>query len=286
MGSNLSSVSQHLRLISHKLCPYVQRAVIVAKEKDIPFHRVDIDLANKPDWFLALSPTGKVPLLEVTENDGTTKVLFESAVIAEYFDEIAGNPLLPKDPLERARQRAWVEFASATLADIGKLYSAADAASFDAATDALESRLQLLEDELPGHGSRASASVSSMPPSARCSDTSTCSIRPRRKPRFAPRRSARGRRRWRGAIWSATPWPRICRPAHRFRRAQEQLSGRLARTSRTRVCITLSRGALFRSLPAGGRHAFSLRAAPSAWHMPAMATQLSRSCPALIRSTA
>jgi glutathione S-transferase len=145
-----SSVSQHLRLISHKLCPYVQRAVIVAKEKDIPFHRVDIDLANKPDWFLALSPTGKVPLLEVTENDGTTKVLFESAVIAEYFDEIAGNPLLPKDPLERARQRAWVEFASATLADIGKLYSAADAASFDAATDALESRLQLLEDELAG----------------------------------------------------------------------------------------------------------------------------------------
>ena len=40
---------QHLRLISHKLCPYVQRAVIVANEKDIPFHRVDIDLANKPD---------------------------------------------------------------------------------------------------------------------------------------------------------------------------------------------------------------------------------------------
>ena len=55
-----------LRLISHKLCPYVQRAVIVATEKDIPFHRVDIDLANKPDWFLAISPTGKVPLLEVT----------------------------------------------------------------------------------------------------------------------------------------------------------------------------------------------------------------------------
>lgn len=139
-----------LRLISHKLCPYVQRAVIVAKEKDIPFHRVDIDLANKPDWFLELSPTGKVPLLQVTEDDGSTHVLFESAVIAEYFDEIAGRPLLPSDPLKRARERAWVEFASATLGDIGKLYSATDGASFDAAADAVEGRLEQLEKQIEG----------------------------------------------------------------------------------------------------------------------------------------
>ena len=89
-----------LRLISHKLCPYVQRAVIVATEKDIPFHRIDIDLANKPDWFLDISPTGKVPLLEVTEHDGSVRIIFESAVIAEYLDEIAGQRLLPADPVE------------------------------------------------------------------------------------------------------------------------------------------------------------------------------------------
>ncbi|WP_171258249.1 glutathione S-transferase N-terminal domain-containing protein, partial [Acinetobacter baumannii] len=39
-----------LKLISHKLCPYVQRAVIALKEKGVPFERIDIDLANKPDW--------------------------------------------------------------------------------------------------------------------------------------------------------------------------------------------------------------------------------------------
>src|SRR3989337_1446247 len=101
---------KHLRLISHKLCPYVQRAVIVATEKGIEFERVDIDLADKPDWFLAISPTGKVPLLEVTETDGSKHVLFESAVIAEYLDEIGGGErLLPADPLLRARERAWVE---------------------------------------------------------------------------------------------------------------------------------------------------------------------------------
>lgn len=139
-----------LRLISHKLCPYVQRAVIVAKEKDIPFHRLDIDLASKPDWFLELSPTGKVPLLEIIEDDGSTHILFESAVIAEYLDELAGRPLLPTEPLARARQRAWIEIASAMLGDLSRLYSAADGPAFDRAADALETRLQFLEKEVAG----------------------------------------------------------------------------------------------------------------------------------------
>lgn len=45
----------HLRLISHKLCPYVQRAVIALTEKGVAFERVDVDFANKPDWFLKVS---------------------------------------------------------------------------------------------------------------------------------------------------------------------------------------------------------------------------------------
>lgn len=139
-----------LRLISHKLCPFVQRAVIVASEKGIEFERVDIDLANKPDWFLALSATGKVPVLEVTEVDGSRRVLFESAVIAEYLDEISGDPLLPADPLDRARERAWIEFASATIGDIGKLYSAPSEDAFQAARQALGSRLAQINAEIAG----------------------------------------------------------------------------------------------------------------------------------------
>lgn len=139
---------QH-RLISHKLCPYVQRAVIVAFEKQIAFERVDIDLANKPDWFLAISPTGKTPLLEV-ERDGKATILFESAVIAEYLDESGGERLLPSDPLERARHRAWVEFASATLGAIGQLYSASDYQSFAKAREQLRGKLEQVEREIAG----------------------------------------------------------------------------------------------------------------------------------------
>ena len=146
---------ERLRLISHKLCPFVQRAVIVAKEKDIAFERVNVDLANKPDWFLKISPTGKVPVLEVTERDGSTHILFESSVIAEYLDEIAGAPLLPREPLERARQRAWVEFASATIMDIGKLYAAPYEAEFETAKAALENRgFDVVQRDVAGFYSR------------------------------------------------------------------------------------------------------------------------------------
>ncbi|MFZ5629819.1 MAG: glutathione S-transferase family protein [Spirochaetota bacterium] len=98
------------RLISFKLCPFVQRSVIVLKEKKIPFEIEYIDLANKPDWFLKISPTGKVPVIEV---EG--RVLFESAVIMEYLDEVNPPSLHPTDAFEKAQDRAWIEFSSNLL---------------------------------------------------------------------------------------------------------------------------------------------------------------------------
>lgn len=134
-----------LHLISHHLCPYVQRAVIVLSEKSIPHRRTYIDLAAKPGWFRALSPLGRVPVLETGG-----RVLFESQVIAEYLDEATPGSLHPADPLERARHRAWIEFGSETLAAIGKLYNAPDEAAFAAAADTLRGRLERIAPEVAG----------------------------------------------------------------------------------------------------------------------------------------
>src|SRR5207237_3450984 len=82
-----------LDLVSHHLCPYVQRAVITLTEKGAPFTRTYVDLANKPDWFTAISPLGKVPLLRIDDDD----VLFESAVICEYLEETIAPALHPRD---------------------------------------------------------------------------------------------------------------------------------------------------------------------------------------------
>jgi glutathione S-transferase len=113
-----------LTLISHHLCPYVQRAAIALAEKGVPFERVTIDLADKPDWFRKISPLGKVPLLKVAHQDGSETVIFESAVILEYLEETLPNPLHPAGPLERARHRGWIEYGSAILNRIARFYSA------------------------------------------------------------------------------------------------------------------------------------------------------------------
>jgi glutathione S-transferase len=135
-----------LTLISHPLCPFVQRAAIVLLEKGAPFDRIDVDLAAKPDWFLALSPTGKVPLLKAGQADGTDAILFESMVICEYLDETQdGAGLYPVDALSRARQRGWIEFGTATLADAWQFLNATDRPTADTKQAAFRDRLQRLE---------------------------------------------------------------------------------------------------------------------------------------------
>lgn len=137
-----------LKLISHKLCPYVQRAVIALNEKGVPFERVDIDLANKPDWFLKLSPLGKVPVLVVTSEKGEV-ALFESNVICEYIEETQGGVRLhPADALERAEHRAWMEFGSAVLADLWGLETTTDAATFESKRHALMVKFARVEAAL------------------------------------------------------------------------------------------------------------------------------------------
>ena len=131
------------RLISHPLCPYVQRAVITLLEKSVRFVRIDIDLANKPEWFKTLSPLGKTPLLQVGD-----EVLFESAVICDYLDEVESPRLHPYDALARARHRAWMEFASATLNSIGAFYSVPDDTALDQQVIALRNKFSTLESPL------------------------------------------------------------------------------------------------------------------------------------------
>lgn len=137
------------RLISFDMCPFVQRAQVMLREKGVDFEVDHVDLSNKPDWFLELSPTGKVPTLEVTTDDGETVVLFESLVINEYLEEAAGgHDMYPRDPLHRARARAWTEYSTALLEDCFKLTAAADEETLAAALERVRGKLDRLEHEV------------------------------------------------------------------------------------------------------------------------------------------
>lgn len=141
-----------LTLVSHHLCPYVQRAVIAMMEKGAPFQRRVIDLAAKPEWFTALSPLGKVPLLLVEPAGAPQAVLFESSVICEFVEEsVEGPKLHPDDPLERARHRGWMEFGSSILADLWGLETATDAVGYERARVRIADKFARVEDVL-GNG--------------------------------------------------------------------------------------------------------------------------------------
>ena len=132
-----------LKLVSHRLCPYVQRAAIVLTEKGIDFERIDIDLASKPDWFLRVSPLGRTPVLLVDDEP-----VFESGVICEYLEDTAVPRLHPADPLLRARHRAWMEFGSAILHAIAAFYNALDEQALCDRAAELRRRFETLEGRL------------------------------------------------------------------------------------------------------------------------------------------
>lgn len=136
-------MSAPLVLVSHALCPYVQRAAIVLAEKEVPFDRRDIDLARKPEWFLRVSPLGKTPVLLVGD-----EAIFESAVICEYLDDTTLPRLHPANALDRARHRSWMEFGSSVLNLIGAFYNAPDERTLLARAADIRERLQQLEGVL------------------------------------------------------------------------------------------------------------------------------------------
>ena len=95
-----------IRLCGFRISNYHNKVRIALLEKGVPFEEDENVKPSQQDEYLAKSPMGKVPYLEV---DGTR--LRESGVILEYLeDAYPQKPLLPKDPLERARVRELVTF--------------------------------------------------------------------------------------------------------------------------------------------------------------------------------
>lgn len=131
------------KLISSYLCPFVQRSVITLLEKGVDFDISYVDLDNKPDWFLKLSPFGKVPILQIEET-----VIFESAVINEYLDESHPPSMHPADLVQKAHNRSWVEVASQLNMDLFFWTWESDPEKYDTAIAKMIALLQRVEDQL------------------------------------------------------------------------------------------------------------------------------------------
>ena len=104
---------ERIEIFSAEACPYAQRSRMVLHEKDVPYDLTEIDLANKPDWFKDISPYGKVPVMR-----HRGRVIYESAIINEYLEEVFAEPaLMPQDPGQRAEARIWIDFIGTRIAE-------------------------------------------------------------------------------------------------------------------------------------------------------------------------
>ena len=117
--------------------------MIVLRAKGVKFEVTYVNLREKPDWFLKISPHGKVPVLSVDDQP-----LFESNAIAEFLDEMEPPKLHPDDPIRRARNRAWNDYVPDFAKTMSAFYYAKDRAELDAAIAEAPVKLKRLERAL------------------------------------------------------------------------------------------------------------------------------------------
>ena len=130
-----------LELISTRRCPFVQRSVITLNHKGIDHRMTFIDSDNPPQWFKDISPLGQVPVLRV---DGET-VIFESAVINEFLDDVTPGQLHPSDPLQRALNKSWIEFGGGCCSLTFDLMVAPDQQTYEDIVAELAAKLGRVE---------------------------------------------------------------------------------------------------------------------------------------------
>ncbi len=128
-----------LELISFKLCPFVQRTIILLNSQKIDFKITYINLMDPPDWFKEISPTGQVPLLKADN-----EIIFESNVISEFVNDISPTSLHPADAIQKAKNRAWIAFSSSMFDDLFNIVIG-DKASYTTAKNALFEKFRKVE---------------------------------------------------------------------------------------------------------------------------------------------
>ena len=141
-------MASQFRLCSFKTCPWVQRAAIVLRAKNVPYEITYIDRDHRPDWFRAISPHSKVPVLQIDGKDA----LFESNAIAEYLDETIAPRLHPDDPVQRAINRAWNDYVPTFANSVTATGYAEDEAAYKAAAEKIPVAFERLERALEKQG--------------------------------------------------------------------------------------------------------------------------------------
>ncbi|KAH8379130.1 hypothetical protein KR009_003203, partial [Drosophila setifemur] len=140
------------RYFTMAFCPFSQRVHLLLAAKEIPHHKIYVDLIDKPEWYKEYSPLGKVPAVQFPGlKDQPT--LVESLIIAEYLDEQYPEPrrLFPTDPLQKAQDKILIERFAPVVSAVYPVLTCNPNAPADA-LEKFEAALEVFEVELGQRG--------------------------------------------------------------------------------------------------------------------------------------
>ncbi|KAL4234998.1 Glutathione S-transferase omega-1 [Mactra antiquata] len=119
-GSEFPPLDQGvLRLYSMRMCPYAQRTRILLRHKNIEHETVNINLKEKPEWYLEkITPLGKVPAIQKDD-----LIVYDSSIVNDYIDATyPGEKLTPQDPLQLAKDRMFLEQMTQVVGPFYKIF--------------------------------------------------------------------------------------------------------------------------------------------------------------------
>ncbi|XP_026738338.1 uncharacterized protein LOC113501406 [Trichoplusia ni] len=149
-GDPLPPFTGKLRVYNMRFCPFAQRTILALNAKEIDYEVVNIDLVDKPEWLASKSAFTKVPALEIAEGVS----IYESLVTVEYLDEVyPQRPLLPKDPVLKAKDKIIVEASVPLFSTFIKLVKAPEAVT-DEVINSFFKASDFIQNELKGRGTK------------------------------------------------------------------------------------------------------------------------------------
>ncbi len=90
-----------MKLVGSTTSPYVRKIRVLLAEKQLPFEFLEESAWTANTTVPLYNPLNKVPALQLDDGES----LFDSAVISEYLDALAGPRFIPDGAIERARAR-------------------------------------------------------------------------------------------------------------------------------------------------------------------------------------
>jgi glutathione S-transferase len=148
LKNNYKMNNSQFELISHHLCPFLHRSIILLEKKGFKkndnFTVTYVPIYDLPKWLFELSPKGSMPVLKM--NDG--KVLLRSVTINAYFDETIAPSFFPADAFMRAQHRGLILTCGDLLDQMRMVYTSKEEAAMNTAIDKLFVGLKDVEKDL------------------------------------------------------------------------------------------------------------------------------------------